>query len=161
MNHTIPITLEDVRALEERTNSNVRLGRYDMGEFSPTKEFDCYKTVLDQSDLDRLFLLSDFHMMTRTASCKLADVQSGQIPETSMSRISRDIDLTTLAGCEIEIVSPSMDDGPLVIVDGNHRVVGHFLNRGTIQDVPAFVCIHRNILVWPHVPSTARTMSNG
>jgi hypothetical protein len=70
------------------------------------------------------------------------------------------IDLRTAASLEIVIVSPDAIDQPLIVADGNHRLIAQYLGFGTVHGIPAYVCIHREIDQWSHVPPLARALTH-
>lgn len=154
-------TLDEVRHLEHRTNANVRIGSYNMDCFCPIYEMQFVHMELTWADLSRMFLLWEptFIQHTKFQSCKLDEITSSAESMAMQRRSPGDvnmIDLTMSAGLEPVLVTDSLEHGPLVAIDGNHRLTAHYARRATIDGVKVYVGIHDNMLEWQFVPPLAR-----
>lgn len=152
-------SLETLRSHEQATGANVRLGGYHMDLVCPTSEFQLLRVTLDDSDLTRLFLLgiTEFAEYTAARSCRVPDLlpEAGQVGRVA-SFVRDKVDLPARADLALLIVSPDPRAGPLVLTDGNHRVMAHYLTHHNVQGVPAFVCVHPKIRGWNFMPRLAR-----
>ena len=149
--------ITEVQRHEQATVANARLGGYGMDAHCPMNEIRCYRVMLESSDLDRLFVLQDFATHTPNRTCRLRDV----VPSTaSLQRVASfataGVDLRTHAGLELLLVGIGLDGGSLVAIDGNHRMIAHYLTQGSVDGVPAFIGVHPAMNRWPFVPPLAR-----
>jgi len=150
------VEVEVVQKHEMEIKANARLGGYDLDKYCPLSEFKAFRVCLERVDADRLYLLSQFAEYTKAQTCKLLDA----LPETASNPrvatfISR-IDLRSAVKLELVIISVNARRGPLVIIDGNHRAIAHWLTHKCIHGVPAYVCEHPNVNQWPFLPQSAR-----
>ena len=154
---TEEVDIAVVQRHEGATASNARLGGYHMDRHCPTTEFRCYRVRLEQSDENRLFGLTEFINQTRGQSCRLRDVLPGASAiQRVASFITAGINLRSRSGLELVLVTAELHGAPLVAIDGNHRAMAQFLAHGSVEGVPAFVCVHPAIGQWPYVPPLAR-----
>ena len=154
------VTISEVQLHEEATASNARLGSYEMDHHCPTREFLCYRVKLERQDESHLFLLgiSDFMNLTRGRTCRLGDVLPHASKDAGVwSFMTSDVDLRSWAGLELVLVAAELQGAPLVAIDGNHRAIAHFLAHGSVERVPAFVCVHPAIGKWQFIPPLARS----
>jgi hypothetical protein len=154
------VDLDTLQVHEKATNCNVKLGSYKMDQICPIAEFQINWVLLDDSELERIFLLGEFGKMTHNKTNRLIDVMD-LLPDDTTKRIderilSRNLDIRLQRNESLMIVATNIEDGPLTIIDGNHRAMNHFKKHNNIQDVPAYVCVHPNISRWPFVPRLAR-----
>ena len=153
------VTIADVQHHEQATASNARLGGYHMDRHCPTNQLLCYRVQLERPDEDRLFMLglTEFINQTRGQSCRLRDVLPGASAiQRVASFITAGINLRSRSGLELVLVAAELQCAPLVAIDGNHRAMAQFLAHGSVEGVPAFVCVHPAIGQWPYVPPLAR-----
>lgn len=148
------VETSEVQRHEEKVSANVRLGGYGMDQHCPLGEFTCFRALLEHIDVDRLYALNDFAALTEGRTCRLRDALPSAASERRVASFDT-IDLRVCAGLELEIVSTEAKAGPLIIIDGNHRSISQYLRCRTIAGVPAYVCVHSNILRWPYVPPRA------
>jgi hypothetical protein len=162
MENIIEVNISVVRRHEEKTKANVRLGGYMMDACCPTSEFRCYRVCLDQEDDDLLYVLADFAKYTKSESCRLRDVmQDAELLERVASfkhghQDRANVDLRSATGLDLMIVSTQLEAAPLIIYDGCHRAIAHYLTYRSMTGVPAFVCVHLAIDRWGCVPVQAR-----
>jgi hypothetical protein len=151
------VNILEVQRHEEATAANARLGGYKMDTHCPMNEFQCFRVLLEQSDTDRLFLLGQFAGRTTGQTCRIRDVK---LSAADLSRVASfttaGVDLRSHVGLELVLVCRELYDAPLIIIDGNHRAIAHYLAQRRMQSVPAYVCLHRAISQWSYVPSLAR-----
>lgn len=151
------VSISEVQRHEEATAANARLDRYDLNRHCPTSEFRCLRVLLEQSDTDRLFLLGCFVERTTGRTCRIRDVELDPANSHRVaSFVNAGVDLRSRAGLELVLVCRELYDAPLVIIDGNHRAIAHYLTQGSMQSVPAYVCVHQAISQWGFVPNLAR-----
>jgi hypothetical protein len=155
------IHLDQVRQLLERHNSNMRFNNYHLPDFCPENEFQCYKVTFDDEDIDRMSLVENFKDVSNK-TCKLKEInRSAVLAQKEEDRglrvkrlmdggdqFERGVNLITDQGFEIVLVGRNLCKGSLLIIDGSHRAIAHYLNYGTLQGVSAFICVHNNIAKW-------------
>lgn len=141
---------------EKKTGANVTLGGYHMDRCCPLAEFQLLRCVLELDDIERLFVLNDFAKFT-AGSCRLKSVLSDAASNQRVAAFSNGrVDLRKAPNLELLIVSANADDGPLLIIDGNHRAIWQYLAYSSIHAVPAFICVHSRINEWGYMPIAAR-----
>lgn len=150
-----PVALSDIQSHEEATGANVRLGGYQM---PPAAEFETYRATLELGDAPKLFLLSDFGKHTKASTYRLMDVLLSASDNPRVAPFIRDgRDLRAIPDLAVLVISERRDGRPLIIYDGNHRIIAHWLMHGAVQDIPVFFCVHPAIIQWGHVPRLARS----
>ena len=154
-------TLAEIQNHEQRTDANVRVGGYNMDRHCPVGEIQYFHLELTSADLSRLFLLWEptFISHTQNLSCRLVDITA---TAESMAMARRptgevnSVDLIHTSGLEPVLVTNSLNNGPLVTIDGNHRLTAHYARTRSIEGVRVFVGVHANVLGWEFVPPLAR-----
>jgi hypothetical protein len=150
------VDVATVRAHEEATDSNVRLCGYDMPVV--LSEVRASRVLLDADDIARLFLLGigGLDEQTRCETWRVADVlPSARTLDRVWSFIGGCVDLRARPELSLVIVTAG-DERPLTLIDGNHRAMAQFLAYGTMEGVPAFVCVHPGFAQWSYIPPLAR-----
>lgn len=121
------------------------------------KEFVVSSVLLEHSDIDRIFLLGSYSKYTKNGSCKLTETLAAIHDDPKVQGFISDvIDLTVNPELAIIIVTTEAECGALVITDGNHRAIAHYLQNQTIDGVPAFVCANPCIGQWEFIPEGAK-----
>jgi hypothetical protein len=153
------VTLDEVQKHEAATNANARLGSYEMDLSCPIHEIRCFHVLLDSDDTQRLFVLPDFRKHTARCSCRLVDampsaanVAMERLPPGAISLL----DLRVHSGLELVLVATDLSVAPLIIVDGNHRALAHYMRFRNLDRVPAYIGVHPNMHQWRFVPRLAR-----
>lgn len=155
----------EIQHLENFTNASVRIGNHCMEDYAPTSEFLFYRVILEKSDTDRMFVLFETGLTKQTLgqTCRLKDiVSSSENIERVKQAInggnsfSKGVDLKSDPNMELELVASELYNVPLTIIDGNHRAIAHYIIHGSVQGVPAYICVHKNISKWPYIPPGAR-----
>lgn len=126
----------------------------------PAADYKAYRVILDSGDASRIVLWWEFQKHTKEHSCRLTDLlESAATLKKAQPFIHGDRsrgflpgDLRTLPNREITILTNDLASDFLYLIDGNNRLVGHFLLHKTIQDVPAVVCAHPKLMEWAYVP---------
>jgi hypothetical protein len=127
----------------------------------PPNEYQGFRVTFDEGDVDRLYLWLGFALCAGHKSCHLTDIPTVLHPCTE-SRVrpfiegdpasgKGPLDLRTATDMEIVTVSNDLENGNLYIIDGNHRLIAHYLIHKSIKDVPAFACIRPKMLQWAYV----------
>jgi hypothetical protein len=49
------------------------------------------------------------------------------------------------------------EKSPLVVGDGNHRIIAQFWTHRSVEGVPIFICSHPAVANWSFCPSPARS----
>lgn len=151
------VELAEVQRHEQATAANARLGGYGMGTHCPLDQIRCNRVVLESGDLDRLFVLQDFAAQTHNKTCRLRDVMPGAVNLNRVASFTTAcVDLRTHAGLELVLVSHGWDGTPLIAIDGNHRMIAHYITQCSVDGVPAFVGVHPAMNRWPYIPPLAR-----
>jgi len=155
------VALAEIQSHEERTGANVRLGGYKMNTHCPTSEIQCFHIELNDLDLERLFLLWEptFIPHTHNRTCRLCDV-TPTAEAMAMERRSVGeknlVDLTAGTGNEPVLVTSDLTHGPLIAIDGNHRLTAHFVRHRRVGGVRVYVGVHAKVLGWHFIPPHAR-----
>lgn len=152
---------EEIRSHEELTKANVRFGSYDMDQLSPPGDFQFFHCQLCDVDLERLFLLWEqtFIPHTRNNSCKLADMLPTVASMTLARRpssVQKPPNLAKDVGMEPVLVTTDILHGPLITIDGNHRLADHYAHHHHIEGIKVFVGVHWRILDWMFIPPLAK-----
>lgn len=152
-------SLDEIQAHEIAMEANACLGGYGMDEHCPLAEIVCMHVALSECDLKRLFVLPDFRKHTRNHSCRLVDADDSALAvamEGQPSGTHNELDLTTRNQLELVLVGTDLNERPLIAVDGNHRLLAHYIRHRSIEGVPAYIGIHPNMYNWSYVPLLAR-----
>jgi hypothetical protein len=156
------ISIEEIRQLENSTNANIRIGSYGMDSVSPTEEIFFYYSRLQPEDISRIYLLNDFRHCTNQESCRLSDLHERALV-TAMERVPQlaenKIDLRNVVHKEPVLVGVDLHQGGLTVIDGNHRLMAHYLRHGSVESVGVILAIHRSIVNWAFIPRIARAHS--
>lgn len=153
------VEIAEVQQHEQATSANARLGGYGMDAHCPTNEIRCYRVVLEEGDLDRLFVMQDFAAYTSNGSCRLRDVLPSIADIKRVASFTTpSVDLRKRTGLEVILVGSDVDRASLVAIDGNHRIIAQYISQGSVDGVPAFVCVHPAMNRWPYVPPLARSL---
>lgn len=158
-------TLAEIQTHEQRVNANVRIGGYNMDKLCPTTEFQYFHMELESSDLARVFLLWErtFVSQTQGNSCKLVDITTTAESMAMQRRPTGEVngvDLINCSGLEPVFVTDDLEYGPLVTIDGNHRLTAHYSRFRRIDNVKVFVGVHPSVLGWEFIPPLAKYMNN-
>jgi hypothetical protein len=159
MKDIIQIEYEKLKKFEHKIDGNVKIGGYDMDKICPVSEGKCYKVTLEDSDLDRVYLLRDptFTNLTKNRDYRFSDLQDVAREEARVKHLlEKNIDLSVNSDWAPVFVCPDIGNGALIAIDGNHRLMAHFLLRGSIANLMAYVYVHENILQWGFIPKAAR-----
>lgn len=150
------VSLDVLQANEKFTDANIRLGGYDMDKVCPNEDFRILRVLLQDSDLDRLFVLGMYHEVTKDGSCLLKDTLPVALSKDRVASFKRDnIDLRTSSQLAPLMVART-EKGPLTLYDGNNRMLWQRLTHGSIEGIAAFVSIHPKINLWKYIPSQAK-----
>jgi hypothetical protein len=136
------VDLAVVQEQEGFVDANVRLGGYDMPAAS---SFETYRVVLDEGDLDRLFLLAQFGQHTKGNTARLQDVLPEMVNNERVAKFaSQRVDLRTAQNLVPMAVCAGLDNS-FTFIDGNHRCIAQYLVWSTFEDVPVYVAVHPRI----------------
>lgn len=163
------VDITEVQQHENLTDANARVGGYGMYTYCPAEGFSFYLGHLEQQDWNRLYLLGEFAKYTDGGTGRVIDISSKKLEASTWGRVAsfsqpsensnfKPIDLRSAENLALLIVTPDASSGPLVLIDGNHRAISQYLTYGIVSHVPAFLCVHLNIMQWPYVPGHARQM---
>ena len=151
------VSVSVVQAFEQAINSNARIDSYGLEKLCPVREYKAFKVKLEAHDIGRLYLLGEFVKHTAGHTGLVADIlpAMGYNPRV-LQFTATTFDLRAAAGKELVIVTPDERTGPLVVIDGNHRVIAQQLNYHTVEGILAYVCSHARVIEWGFVPEYAR-----
>ncbi len=153
-----PVMISEIREHEAATSANVALGTYHRCECCPMDGFNDYLVLLDQVNGGRIFLLPDFATHAFGQTYRLQDVLLGAAALARVAQFtSKSIDLLSASKLELLIVTPDINLASLVLVDGNHRAIAHYLTHRGRHNVPAYVSVHRNIGKSSYITRAGRT----
>jgi hypothetical protein len=164
------VSFIEVENVLNKHDSNIRFYNYDMPECCPSNEFLCYKVKLQESDIDRLYLVGNFHNVT-SGTCKIKNVdahavQSQEAEGRSMRleslmngghKFQNGINLLDNDGFEPVLVGNDLYNGKVLFIDGSHRAIAHFIKHGNLSAIEVYVCIHPNIVNYSFYKHVARS----
>lgn len=161
-----PIEIEAIQNHLRRTGSGVSLDLTSM----PGKpdEYQCFKGQLDESDADRLILWFEFEMRTKEQNCKVTDLLPSAMDlqrvrsfvEGDSTRQLTPVDLNTVQGMEIVVVTDDVKSGFLYVIDGNHRAISQVGRERTFQGVRVFACQYSEMRSWAYIPNFYKKLWN-
>ena len=126
----------------------------------PPEEFQTERATLEDSDLDRVFAIPEFGRHTTGGSCRIRDIEKSALSDPRVQQFMEPpIDLRIAPKLELLIFAADPETWPLVVVDGNHRLIAHYWNHRSIEGVPVFICSHPKVATWGFCPPTARQRS--
>lgn len=157
------ITLQEVQDLEERVKANVRLHGYGLPDICPIDEIECFSVELSRADVDRVFLIweKDCVPHTKNWSCRiteLLDTAAAMSMERMPHGAENTLDLSHHESLPPVLVTSDVYNGPLVTVDGNHRIVAHYTRVGCLDGARVIAASHPNMLQWLFIPPTAKEL---
>ncbi len=138
------VDLDIVQRHEKTTNSNIRIGGYNMPE---SHEFKCFRVLLEEDDISRIILPNDYGKYTAKGNCFLKDVQSN-IDDDERTASFLKLDLREDCTLAVVIVTNDHNNGPLFVCDGGHRLCSQFRLFKTVANIAAFVGVHTKIKDW-------------
>lgn len=148
-----------VSEFESRINGSIQINHESLIAMCPISEGQCYKVVLHYTDINRVFLLyaPNLTNLTINRNYQLNETieEAGNEPRVQYW-LDRNIDLSTSDSWAPVFVSPNLDTGSLVAIDGNHRLMAHFLTHKSIQGLQAYLFVHPNITNWKWFPPHAK-----
>ena len=150
MKNINPIPYGVLKAFEKEINGDVQTDNHKLDECCPPNQSTCYGIVFEEADQDKIFLIhvTGFINLTSSDSFKLIDVNSsaGEVPRVKYW-VDRGIDLSANANWAPVFVSAKLES-PLIAIDGNHRLMAHFLTHRSIEGIRAYLYVHSNISQW-------------
>lgn len=151
---TVPLNVLRTHEASLNPRPNVTLGSYRM---PPAEQFTIHRVTLEDSDLDRLYLL--FEMVQYTVGN--SGILRGIVPTNDYkdrvdAKIAQKVDLRTQPHLAPMLVARSLTT-PATAADGNLRLTAHYLaNGGSVEGVNAFLCLHPLVNRWTNLPVAAR-----
>ena len=149
-----PVDLVAVQEREKSTDANIRMGRYGL---PVPEEFNTHRALLDESDLDRLYLIPEFGKHTAGSTALLKDVTESALSDHRVRQfLSPPINLQIAPRLELITFTVNPEKSPIIVGDGNHRIIAHFWTYRTVDGVPLFICSHPTVAWWDFCPPGAR-----
>lgn len=152
---TEEINYEVIRAHESRPEimASIKTDYKDFTENCPLDEVKCYKIRLHDTDLPRVYILDapNFLDLTENNSYKLRDVkQTVRDLDRVDHLLKKQIDLSQTDNWAPVFISTYLNTGVLVPIDGNHRLMAHYLLYTSIEGVHGYLFVHPNTvkLTW-------------
>lgn len=159
MNIISQIDYQRLKQFEKQIGGNVKVGGYGMDNLCPIEEGHCYQIKLQENDTNRLFLLGEttFKSLTYDKNYRLSDIIDDV---KNLVRVKHWIDYKLDLRISVEwspiFVCPDTNSGPIVTIDGNHRLIAHFHQHNTIEGLLGYLFVHPNIQQWGYIPNGAR-----
>jgi|TARA_R110002124_G_scaffold153408_2_gene320468 hypothetical protein len=153
------IDYKTLRDFELGISANLQTTEENLQKLCPLGEVECFKLVLEESDIQRVFLCTapDFATYTKNQSFRLIDTcEAARNDPTVSCLLSKNVDLSKSNKWAPVFISPNYDKGSLVAFDGNHRLMAHFLMHEGTKGVQAFLLVHQNTIDWPWFPDNAK-----
>lgn len=158
INPTI-VPISEVELHLANHHSNIRFNNYGMPNCCPKEEIVCYKVILDENDTNRICLVGNFRNVTNNTG-RLSDIDRlavlVQETENRGKRVNdflhgrnegeAGIDLIGNNNFAPVLVGIDLNEGPLVLIDGSHRSIAQCIRNGSMQGVPAYICMHPNMI---------------
>ena len=157
------VELATIQAHLCRLKTGVMLDRHDLPSLDDGR-WRGYKVLLDSADLDRVFLWWQNEVYTRNRTCRVIDLLPsasalGKVQSFIVGSVSHGLfplDLRAADGMELCVVSNSLDDAFLYVIDGNHRLIAHWLQGRHLENVPAYLAVHDDLSTWVYLPDYLR-----
>jgi hypothetical protein len=147
------VELSAVQERERSTKANITVGGYHL---PLAEQFRNHWALLDDSDLDRLFLIPEFGKHTAADSCLLRDIAESALSDSRVRQfLTPPINLQVAANLELLAFTVDPEKSPLVVGDGNHRIIAHFWTHQSVEGVPIFICSHPAVANWGFCPTLA------
>ncbi|WP_259016710.1 hypothetical protein [Emticicia fluvialis] len=159
MKEITKVSLSIIQEHEVSCNSSITLNNHNLPDFCPINEVKCYRVLLEEDDINRIYLLweAGFNNLTKNNSFKLADLTvDAQELVRVKSFLDNRIDLRTYANLEVILFGQNLEESSLTATDGNHRLMSQFLSYKSIAEVPAYIYTHEKINNWNFIPPVAR-----
>ena len=152
------VEIAEIQSHLQRKGSGVSLDLTSMP--GNPDEYLGFKGLLEEIDIDRLILWFEFEMRTREQNCRVKDLlPSAMELQRVASFIVGDsqreltpLDLNTVQGMEIVVVTDDVKSGFLYIIDGNHRAIAQITRGKSFQGVRVFACQHSKMRNWAYIP---------
>lgn len=140
-------------------NTGVKLDRNDLPSLNDGR-WRGYKVILDSADLDRVILWWENQDYTRNKTCRVIDllpcaktlarVQSFIVGNDAKRLLP--LDLRSADGMELCVIADSLDGDFLYVIDGNHRLIAHWLQGRHLDGVATYVAVHDGLKNWAYIP---------
>lgn len=151
-----PIAYTELEQFEDKIAGNVRVGGYKMDRLCPIETGTCYQISLNASEIDRVRLLREvtFTELTQHQNYYL----SGLLPDKAIALprvkywFDRELNLSQSPEWSPVFVSPNLDAGLIVAIDGNHRLMAHYIRHQSVEGVPGYLFVHPNLQTWDFMP---------
>ena len=156
-----PIDIDLIRDRDIKNCASVQLGNHCMEDYVATTDFKCFEVRLEEYDINRLFIIYEKNLapLTSGSSCRLIDIIPEKAKEVERVKSFLNDSFNLLEKTEFEpiLVGWDIQESPLIIIDGNHRVISHYIKNNNITDLIVFVCINnQDLKSWMFVPPDAR-----
>jgi len=158
MNIIEQIEYDKLKQFEDQIGGNVKVGGYEMDNICPINEGHCYQIKLQENDIDQLFLLGEttFKGLTHDKNYRLSGIiDSVKKLDRVKYWIDKKLDLRSSPEWSPVFVSPNTD-GPIITIDGNHRLMAHYYQHKNIEGLQGYLFVHPNIQKWGFAPNDAR-----
>lgn len=148
-----------LRDFELGINANLQSTEKHLQKLCPLNEVECFKLVLEEADIKRVFFCTapDFATYTENHSFRLEDTcEAGRNDPTVSCLLEKHIDLSKSDNWAPVFITPNLKTASLVALDGNHRLMAHFLMHKSTNGLQAFAFVHQNSIDWPWFPDNAK-----
>jgi len=159
MNIIGQIDYQCLKQFEKEIGGNVKVGGYGMDKLCQIEDGFCYQIKLQKDDINRVFLLGEttFTSLTPDKNYRLSDIIDDV---KNLNRVKYWIDYKLDLRISKEwspiFVCPDINSGPIVTIDGNHRLMAHFHEHNSIEGLFGYIFVHPNIQQWDFIPHEAR-----
>jgi hypothetical protein len=152
------IEYNQLKQFEVQVGGNVKVGGYNMNNVCPIEEGQCYQIKLQDNDISRLFLLGEatFTKLTPAKNYRLSEIIDDvkNLPRVKYW-IDKKLDLRLSPEWSPIFVSKDVK-GPIITIDGNHRLMAHFHQHQAIEGLHGYLFVHPSIPKWDFIPVGAR-----
>ena len=145
---------------EKKIKTNISITHCTIQDYSPLNESQCYKIVLTEADISRIFLCQAPNIIdhTKNRSSRLQDTMESakEVIKERAPDTNSILDLRASDHLSPIFITPNLDMANLVAIDGNHRLMAHFLAYRNIDGVHAYAYVHPNTTKFPWYPDNAK-----
>ena len=141
------ISQEIIENHEIRLESNISIHHHTVANPCPITGGQFYKVVLETIDLNRIFLCHSlgFVNFTQNDSFRLSETLENHPPKKQITDFKvMGIDLRQSFDRAPIFLSNDLSTGNLVALDGNHRLISHYLIHRNIEGLQAYLFVHNN-----------------
>jgi hypothetical protein len=152
-----PIDHRIIEEHENRVEPNITTTNPDIQKYCPLAEAHCFEIELEEADINLVYTCSGSYLNAYTIDYRLEQTlesarKEGRIKSflDSGLNLSDSYELAPVFVCDM---SPKQN---LVAIDGNHRLIAHFLAHKSVTGLRAYLYAHVNAESIDWFPDSAK-----